>query len=313
MRRFRLTLITVTVMMLLVLSPARAQQQAEPDFLDANGEKAKIMLLGTFHFSNPGHDQYQPKYTVDILSPKRQKQIAEILRLLEDYQPTKIAVEVKRDPPDTLAALYPKWMNLQGESQMALDSLYQAYLAGTFDPESSFVPKSSEIYQLGFRLAKRLGHERLYAVDATIAPFFMEFIRENEHRIREAFSRLADAKWEQRYRRISRYTDSLKMTRSLRETLLYKNSSERIRKELGDYLVGTFKMGGEESYLGPDFASRWWNRNLRIFRNLQRITESPDDRILVIIGAGHLTILRHLVQASPEYELVEVEAYLGYE
>jgi hypothetical protein len=44
--------------------------------------------------------------------------------------------------------------------------------------------------------------------------------------------------------------------------------------------------------------------------NLQRITESPDERILLIIGGGHIPVLRHCVQASPEYALVELEAFL---
>ena len=57
----------------------------------------------------------------------------------------------------------------------------------------------------------------------------------------------------------------------------------------------------------------WFNRNLRIFANLQRITERPDERILLVIGAGHLAILRHCVQASPEYDLVEVAEYLNPE
>jgi len=50
---------------------------------------------------------------------------------------------------------------------------------------------------------------------------------------------------------------------------------------------------------------------LRIFANLQRITQSAEERILLIIGRGHLAILRHCVLASPEYDLVEVHEYLA--
>jgi hypothetical protein len=58
-------------------------------------------------------------------------------------------------------------------------------------------------------------------------------------------------------------------------------------------------------------VTAWYNRNLRIFRNLQRITDGPDERLLLLIGGGHVPILRHCAQASPEYELVEVTEYLG--
>ena len=60
-----------------------------------------------------------------------------------------------------------------------------------------------------------------------------------------------------------------------------------------------------------DVITAWYNRNLRIFANLQRITEPPGERLLVVYGAGHIPILRHCVEASPEYDLVEVADYLG--
>jgi pheromone shutdown protein TraB len=66
-----------------------------------------------------------------------------------------------------------------------------------------------------------------------------------------------------------------------------------------------------DEYPGVDAKTAWYNRNLRIFANLQRITDRTDERILVIIGAGHVPILRHTVQASPEYALVEVADVLG--
>jgi hypothetical protein len=57
-------------------------------------------------------------------------------------------------------------------------------------------------------------------------------------------------------------------------------------------------------------VSGWYNRNLRIFRNLQRITRGPDERLLLIIGSGHLPILRFVAEHSPEYVLEEPGDYL---
>lgn len=52
-----------------------------------------------------------------------------------------------------------------------------------------------------------------------------------------------------------------------------------------------------------------YDRNLRIFRNLQRLTSSPEERILLVIGAGHLPILQFVASTSPEYELMDVRDY----
>lgn len=72
-----------------------------------------------------------------------------------------------------------------------------------------------------------------------------------------------------------------------------------------------FHLNTEGDWFGPDAGTRWHNRNLRIFANLQRITESEEERILFIVGSGHLPILRFLASASPEYEMVEPATYLS--
>ena len=74
--------------------------------------------------------------------------------------------------------------------------------------------------------------------------------------------------------------------------------------------MGSFRLGPNADYLGPDDATSWYNRNLRIFSNLQAITSDTSDRILVIIGAGHLPILRFLAQSSPEYRVRDVAEFV---
>lgn len=82
--------------------------------------------------------------------------------------------------------------------------------------------------------------------------------------------------------------------------------------DLGNYLTGIFKYETKENeFFGPDFVTGWWfNRNLRILRNIQKINAKPTDRILVIFGAGHMNLLNLLFDSSPEYKLVKVNDYL---
>ena len=91
------------------------------------------------------------------------------------------------------------------------------------------------------------------------------------------------------------------------------NSEEYVKKGLGSYLIGIFKYETKENdQFGPDFLTSWWfNRNLRIFRNIQRVSSSPEDRILVIYGAGDMNLLNILFDASPEYKLLRVNDYLN--
>jgi hypothetical protein len=256
--------------------------------------RAQLLLLGTFHFADQGLDEYRPEFPWDALTPQHQREIGEVVELLARFRPTRIALE------------WP-WTR-----QAGLDSLYDAWLAGRADLGRN------ESEQLGFRLARRLGHRRVYAVDAPARAYEPnvtqeEYDRRVSHVMQGAdpagIARQQDL--EARFRALHRFDDSLKTTMPLRDYLLRENSSENLRVSHGQYLIGGFHLGRDDDYLGPDMRTRWYNRNLRILHNLLRIMPSGDERVLLIVGSGHVPILRHGAQASPEMRLVEVSAYLG--
>jgi hypothetical protein len=278
------SLATVTVFAI----PAAAQN-SDP-FADV--PRADVMLLGTFHFDDLGLDDYRPQFPWDPMTPVHQREIENVVTRLAAFAPTRIAVEwpVARQPE--------------------LDSLYAAYLDGrlTLGP--------NEVQQIGFRLGKRLGHALLYAVDVQ-GRAYEPGMTDAEYNARVArLMEGADAalvarqqRMEMRYTVLHRTADSLKTTMPLAEYLAGENTRDEIMRGHGQYLIGGFRIGRDGDYLGPDMRTRWYNRNLRIFHNLQRIAH-PDDRVLLIIGAGHLPVLHHAVDASPEFRLVDVVPYL---
>ena len=98
--------------------------------------------------------------------------------------------------------------------------------------------------------------------------------------------------------------DAAKKDNSLLEIFLAMNDDHALDRDYGAYLNGYFKLSGHR---GADVhALHWYSRNLRIFRNIQDITTSPDDRILVVFGAGHMGILKHLFESDPSYRLVRL-------
>lgn len=56
-------------------------------------------------------------------------------------------------------------------------------------------------------------------------------------------------------------------------------------------------------WAGADLVSDWFRRNMRIHANVVRLVSSPDERVLVIYGAGHLGWLRHAVSSDPTLKL----------
>lgn len=262
-------------------APGRPCPTAHPGA--AGPARAKILLLGTFHFRDVGLNQYKPRHEFAVFSPEGQRQIQEVADRLAGFRPTRIAVEAA--------------------DQARLDSLYREYLGGRYRLGAN------EVYQLGFRLARMLGHTRVHAVDAERAGHFLAHYRENRTALDAAGA--ADAEWKAYFGELFAREDSLKTTWSLRDHYRYMNAPERIRRTAGSDFVGWFRAGGDESFTGPDAVTGWVNRNLRIFRNVQRISAAPGERVLVIYGSGHLPLLRYMAEASPEYELVEVDRYLS--
>lgn len=257
------------------------------DILYAGEPRAKLLILGTFHFKDAGKDNYKPEHHMDVLSPKRQAEVKEVVDLLAAFKPTKVAVE---------------W---EPEHQAKTDERFQDYLAGKFEL------KANEVYQLGFRLAKQMGHQKVHLVDASGRWF------EKQEDIK-AFAEKhgqngpANQRWEARYKKFYQMNDAKKMETTLRQHLNTINQEAFLLMGHGHYMVGSFAVGDGESFPGVDgFVSSWYNRNLRIFSNLIRLVDSPQERIVLIIGAGHVPIIRHAAQASPQFELVEVSQVLN--
>ena len=280
----------LTILALITGAIAPAWAQIPPQ--DLRQGRAKILLLGTFHFDDAGLDDYKPKYRLEILSDQRQKEVNEVLNALAEFHPNKIAVE---------------WPT---ERQAGLDAEYVKYRDAS---HAQLGP--NEIYQLGFRLAGRFGHSRIYAVDAHAAALgpspTTEALIERARTLGQDELVQRGTEWAQWYEKWYAYEDFLKTKQTILEHLRLLNSPSELHRSHGRYLVAEFEVGGRGDYTGADSKTAWYNRNLRIFSNIERVRTASSDRILVIIGAGHIPILEHLAENAPEYELISCLDVLG--
>jgi uncharacterized protein DUF5694 len=284
-------LATVAALSACITSDQQSQSTI-PDFLDATAPKAELLFLGVFHFDDKGLDAYKPKIKLDVLSPQRQREIEQLVEQLAAFRPTVVAVEA-----------------VPGE-QRRLDSLFKLYNSGNYQLGAN------EIYQIGFRLAKRAGLQGVVGADAESRSYMTEAeamakVKALGLNMDSIMRAIQSDPWSARYQRLYAYDDSIKTVRRLAPHLLYINGAERVRVGHGAYVVGSFKLGPNAGYLGVDDATQWYNRNLRIFSNLQHMTTGPTERIVLIIGAGHLPILRFLAQSSPEYRLREPAEFIA--
>ena len=68
--------------------------------------------------------------------------------------------------------------------------------------------------------------------------------------------------------------------------------------------------GTSEDYYGARPVAQWYERNLKIFSNLQRVAREYE-RIFLLYGAGHLHILRQLIEGDSRLRLIDTEEIVG--
>ena len=241
-------------------------------------KKAQVMILGMYHMDNPNQD-YVKTNVDDHLSQKRQEQIAEVAALLAKFKPTKIVLEAV-------------------EGVTSIHRNYESYLKG------EYTLKADERDQLGMRLAKQLGHKRVYAADHKLDMDFGGVIQAAQQSGNRAFLELFQGVMGE----IEAF-EKRKAQMTVRDILVEMNSPENNAKA-HDLYIQMARVRNGDKFVGADVLAGWYQRNFRIFSNFAPVIESAEDRVLVIFGSGHAPILRELIQSSPDLQLIEPNDYL---
>jgi hypothetical protein len=279
--------ITILIILLSTYSLSAQNNYPDPDdILVGTRKQPAIFLVGSFHFAYYNLDAHKvdKDKQVDILSPGKQKELEELLQYIARFKPTKIAVEGKTNSGYIMKR-------------------YREYLK---EPKTL---RKNEIDQIGFRLMEKFKLDTIYGVDheTMLSDWYST---KDSNVIRPMLDSIFDG-WDfqstdpisMSYKKMFRRDDSLASKMRLLDYFKFTNSDKMLNRGFGSYLNGDFKLGTTR---GADaLALHWYSRNLRIFRNIQDIVTSPEDRILVIFGRGHVEILKHLFECSPEFNLIK--------
>lgn len=241
-------------------------------------EPAKVMLLGLFHFDNPGLDavKYKP---IDVMAAAEQEYLVALSHRLARFAPTKVLLE------------YPE------QRDATINARYAEYLAGRFE-----LPRN-EIYQLGFRVAKLAGHARVYGFDVEAPPFdakLWSYLSSDP---------VSDRKFMNVIKAESQRLESAHRSLSLQQLLAMSNSPEEDTRNKGFYLLLNDVAAQPRHFYGADVAANWWHRNFRMYALIQ-LHAMPGDRVLVIAGSGHAAVIRDIMKADGERREQDVRPYL---
>lgn len=236
----------------------------------------EVMIVGTYHLSNPGHDLHNV-HADDVLTPKRQAEIAHIVDALARFKPNKVAAEWT---PDIVSERYPQ------------------YLAGTL------APSRNEVVQFGFRLAQTVGAKGMYGIDADGEFPYQEL---QTYADAHGYAGVLDAQNTVMDSFTARLQSVLD-TRGIGAALRLINDPSRLKNDNGFYR-SMLRIGSGREQPGANLVSDWYRRNFLICSNLLQHTQ-PGDRIVVFYGYGHAFLLRQCVEETPGFKLIEANDYL---
>lgn len=256
-------------------------------------EKNKILTLGTFHF-HLVKSQFGVDF--DINSKDKQKEINEIIKQIENYKPTKIFVE---------------W---EYSKQNQLDELFNLYLKDkTFELIKQKYGKNetmyfeSEVQQLGFKLADKLGHKKLYAFDYLLnEPNDTVMVAIQKANQTDLMNDIQKEFGEYGQTIITKFQEE----KSIKNLLLFFNDKELEDKLNSGYISLFNKAGSKNDFSGAYFVSERFKRNLYMYSLIQKQIDKTDERILVIVGGQHSAGFRDFIRDDKNLEKVELETIL---
>ena len=263
----------------LILPTAALAQTPEP-------EPIEVMVLGSYHMSNPGQDVHNARID-PVTTPRKQAQLEAVAEALARFRPTAVAVErIARDQTTMLDHRYP-----------------------AFTP-ADLLTNPDERVQLGYRLAHRLGLERVYAIDEQDREgqpsYFPYEDVQNWAGANGAGDRLGAMHAE--VGAMVADLERQQATETVGQLLAGINTPERVRADQGFY-ARLMDFGAGDEQPGAVLNARWYARNAQIFARLMQVAR-PGDRIVVVYGSGHNNWLRQMVETTPGFRLVEPGDYL---
>ncbi|WP_232725790.1 DUF5694 domain-containing protein [Qipengyuania seohaensis] len=245
----------------------------------------EVMILGVYHFSSPQSDIVNIEID-DFLEPRRQRELDDLAQALGQWKPTRIVVEQEADGPGFLLEDY----------------------AHT---EQLLLTQRNETVQIGYRLARLLEHEAVYGFDEKARhdePDYFPFESVQSFAGRSDKTELIEALINE-IQAASEVEKASMAKLSIAETLFQHNNPDKVTRMHHQFYYSMLSIGDGDAQPGAELNAYWYMRNAKMFAKLDLIAELGD-RVLVIVGSGHLTWLRHFAERMPNYRLVETMPYL---
>jgi len=245
----------------------------QSSFVNAQ-EKIKVILLGTYHFNNPGNDMIKSKER-NILSKESQQDLDIIVKKIyaSNYSPDQIFVESSFN------------------KKKQLNTNYQSYLNNKYHEFTDTI--------------KNARMKRYYTegpIDSMIEMRFDILLKEvnSNPELKKEFDEINKS-----------LSDDCLEEKDLSKVFLCLNQKSKLDNNLGFYFSFANKIMIGKDYFGARLVTDWYKRNLVMYSNIQNQLKPDTKTIFILVGTGHAAIFRTFFEMDKSFELVDLTKILN--
>ncbi|WP_350285831.1 DUF5694 domain-containing protein [uncultured Croceitalea sp.] len=274
-------LFSIAILLLLGCNQkARPEAQEPTQKQTIESDKIQVLNFATFHMGTSSDAQ---NIQFDEENKKNQEDAKKIAQIISAFKPTVICVEVPAN------------------EDVELNAEYGAYLKNPNKASTYY----GEVGLVAFEVGRINNVAKLYGIDHKLT---------YDYTINDALKNQIDSVTFGKFQsnpfasipELNIFEDGL----SLNEKLSRMNHPKFL-----DFLITANAdiltyVGSENGFEGADEAAKYYQRNLRIYSNLNRLPLTKEDRVFILSGGSHTAFLNQFLGRSLKYEVVNTFDYL---
>ncbi len=245
-----------------------------------NSNKIPVLNIGMFHM---GYTNDATSTEYDESSKKSKAEIKEVNQLIAKFKPTIILVE---DVP---------------EDQKILEREYAKYIK---DQQSKSIYDNNEIKLMAFEIGRLANTKRIYGIDHKLSYNYM---------LGDVIKKVQPEKYftaAKTLQKISSFIDVDVKKIGLKKMLAIMNTNESYNALINWNADNLMYINSKDGFEGADEAAKFYQRNIRMFANINKIKMTSKDRVLIISGGTHASFFNKFMSRSYVYDIVPISKYI---
>ncbi|MDX1365544.1 DUF5694 domain-containing protein [Arenibacter latericius] len=239
------------------------------------GDKIRVLNFGSAHLSFTS-DAYSSM--INLEDSKEKADLDKMVRKIAEFKPTVILLELEPKNNDYIQETFSKYKIDQNER----------------------LNYSEEVNLIGLEVARLSGAERIYGIDSQIGfdyPSLVSLANRKEADSLFVVDMMASYK----------EVNTLKLKEQFREI----NTTE-YKMRTFDFYNFLATQHTEGNYEGAAVIARFYERNLRMYSNLNDLKLSKNDRVFILAGATHTAYLDIFIGNSEKFVLEDPSKYTNF-